>query len=330
MTASVILYTCPFVPAEWILAHGLSPHRFLPSPRRESAVFAGVGEGVCPFARAAVETACTEPGAAALVATTTCDQMRRAAEFGEAYDRLPVFLMHVPSSWESAGAHRYYRGELARLGRFLRELGGREPTKDRLAEVMEEMDAARRALLDARPGMTSSEFAVAVAAYYRGGVLPPGLPDRGGEVLNGVPLAVVGSPFFEGQAEVFELIERQGGRVALDATTSGEGSWPRPFNRRRLREDPFDELADAYFGSIPDAFRRPNSLLYQWLRRELQTRGIRGIIFRRYVWCDTWHAEAQRMKEWCGMPMLILEPEDDARLHARSISRIEAFMEVLR
>jgi benzoyl-CoA reductase/2-hydroxyglutaryl-CoA dehydratase subunit BcrC/BadD/HgdB len=327
---SSVLYTCPFVPAEWILAHGLSPQRFLPSPSRDGDVFAGVGEGICPFARAAVETACTEPGAAALVATTTCDQMRRAAEFAEAYGRLPVFLMHVPSSWESAGAHRYYRGELKRLGRFLEEVGGRVPSSEDLAAAMEDLDAARGALLDARPGMTSSQFAGAVAEFHRGGVLPAGLPAKGNEVGSGVPLALVGSPFFEGHLEVFDLIERLGGRVALDATTSGEGSWPRPFSRRRLREDPFDELADAYFGSIPDAFRRPNSLLYQWLKRELQTRGIRGIIFRRYVWCDTWHAEAQRMKEWCGMPMLILEPEDDARLRARGISRIEAFMEVLR
>ena len=57
----------------------------------------------------------------------------------------------------------------------------------------------------------------------------------------------------------FDLVERAGGRVVLDATEGGERTLPRPFDPARLAADPFEELADAYFDAIPDAFRRPNS-----------------------------------------------------------------------
>ena len=58
---------------------------------------------------------------------------------------------------------------------------------------------------------------------------------------------------------------------------------------------------------IPDAFRRPDSGLFDWLGRELAARQVRGIIFRRYVWCDLWHAELQRLKKWSPVPVLEID-----------------------
>ena len=89
-----------------------------------------------------------------------------------------------------------------------------------------------------------------------------------------------------------------GGRVVLDATEGGQRTMPRRFDPARVASDPLQELADAYFDGIPDAFRRPNSRLYEWLGRELAARHVQGIIFRRYLWCDLWHAELQRLKQW--------------------------------
>ena len=41
--------------------------------------------------------------AAAIVLTTTCDQVRYAAAVLEQWGKLPVFLMHVPRTWQTAG-----------------------------------------------------------------------------------------------------------------------------------------------------------------------------------------------------------------------------------
>jgi len=284
--------------------------------------------GACPYARAFASEVCSDAAADAVVVTTLCDQMRRAAELIARDCALPVFLMHVPSSWQTAAAQRYYIDELRRLGRFLVRLGGTRPSNDALADVMCEHDAARATVRAARGRLSPRRFSEAIAEFHRTGEVafdvPESLP-----ALRGVPVALLGGPLLRDHFGVFDLIEEAGGRVVLDATDSGERGLPAPFDRRGLREDPLMELAAAYFGSIPHAFRRPNGELYRWLKQELADRGVRGIILRRYVWCDTWHAEVQRLKEWADLPVLDIDVNVDETTERRSANRIQAFLEIL-
>ena len=46
-----IAYTCPYVPAEWITAHGLQPRRLIPQPMEGTSAIPRI-EGLCPYARA--------------------------------------------------------------------------------------------------------------------------------------------------------------------------------------------------------------------------------------------------------------------------------------
>ena len=111
----------------------------------------------------------------------------------------------------------------------------------------------------------------------------------------------------------------------------GERTLPRPFDLERMANDPMQEMAGAYFDWIPDMFRRPNTKLYEWLGREIAAREVRGIIFRRYVWCDLWHAELQRLIEWSPVPVLGIDAgPDDISAPNRVQGRIEAFLEMLR
>ena len=43
-----IIYTCPYVPAEWIAAHGLRPSRVIPDSAQSAFSLAG-REGLCPY-----------------------------------------------------------------------------------------------------------------------------------------------------------------------------------------------------------------------------------------------------------------------------------------
>ena len=130
--------------------------------------------------------------------------------------------------------------------------------------------------------------------------------------------------------ELFDMVEQSGGRIVLDATETGERGMCAPFDRRKLENEPLMELVNAYFGSIPDASRRPNSELYTWLKRELSGRGGRGIIFRRYVWCDMWHAELRRLKDWIDVPVLDIDTAGDNETDRhRTENRIRAFLEML-
>ncbi len=147
----------------------------------------------------------------------------------------------------------------------------------------------------------------------------------------GIPLAILGGPLVPQDFDLFDLVEAVGGRVVLDATDAGPRTLPAAVDRHRMDEDPLAALADAYFTTIPDVFRRPNDALYRWLAAEIDACGIRGILFRRYVWCDLWHAELFRLKQWSSVPLLeidVVGAEGSAR--CRTSGRLEAFLEMLR
>ena len=302
-----IAYVSPMVPAEWIAAHGLRPHCLRLRADGDEPLPA-VTRGVCPYAgllRATVISGLGVSGldAAALVLTTTCDQMRYTAALLEQYDSCPVFLFNVPSTWQTPASGRLYGDELHRLGRFLETLGGKAPHKAELSQAMLAFDRQRNAKL------------------WR---------FTGGGNRSGVPLAIIGGPLLETDDKLFEIIEHCGGRVALDGTEGGERTEPRPFDPARVALDPLAELADAYFGGIPDPLRRPNSPFYEWLGRKLAARRVRGIIFRRYLWCDLWHAELQRLRQRSALPVLEIDVgPDDTAAPGRVQGRIEAFLETL-
>ena len=147
-----IVYTCPYVPIEWVRAHGLEVMRLMPKcSSREGAV--SEREGMCPFAAAFAEEAIKNKEEWAIVVTTGCDQMRRVfdliyAEFGSA-----CFLMNVPSTWQQASAKKLYEDELKRLSRFLVGLGGEAVSNEKLSGIMEEYNRKRKDLQNSRGGL---------------------------------------------------------------------------------------------------------------------------------------------------------------------------------
>jgi benzoyl-CoA reductase/2-hydroxyglutaryl-CoA dehydratase subunit BcrC/BadD/HgdB len=291
-----VLYTCPFVPPEWIASYGLEPVRIAPEPARQ-----GMPAGVCPFAAAFIHATVATP-ALAIIATTVCDQMRRSVELIESRCDTPVFLMNVPATWRSKSAVKLYRDELDRLGRFLVTLGGAEPTPDKLSETMLHYDSLRAELR----------------------------ADSKISTPNGVPLILTGGPLRSTDSEIFDLIEQAGGTIVLDATASGEMTMAPPFDRAKLTSDPAGELADAYFARIPHAMRRPNNQLHEYLNHELTARRAKGVIYRRYQWCDTWHGEVGRLKDLLPSPVLDLVAGDDESDRAYMLTRIQAFVEMLK
>ncbi|MGD8499645.1 MAG: 2-hydroxyacyl-CoA dehydratase family protein [Phycisphaerales bacterium] len=327
---TTIIYTCPYVPAEWIAAHGLRPSRVIPASLDSASSIART-EGVCPYVRSFIGEVVENKRAGGVVVTTVCDQMRRAFDILARRCELPTFLMNVSSTWQSLAAQKLYLDEFKRLSRFLTRQGGKPPSNDALAGIMLEYDRARTSILEARGYMSARRYAETIAAFGRAG--PREMPDNGAgpELLTGgIPLAIIGGPLMRQDFDILDVAERFGGRIVLNATETGERGMCVPFDRRGLRDDPLAELAGAYFGGIQDASRRPNSELYKWLKRELAGRAVRGIIFFRYLWCDTWHAELRRLKDWIDLPVLDIDVAGDSQTdRPRRANRIRAFLEML-
>lgn len=296
-----IVYSCPYIPPEWIAAHGLEPCRV--TPQGESSPELEGLEGFCSFVRAFLGDVLRDDQAHAVIITTLCDQMRRAFDLYTSLDPRPAFLFNVPSTWQSAQARSLYANELKRLGRFLTGLGATAPEPAVLARAMRNYDNQR-----ACQGVGQADLE-----------------------LNGkVRLALVGGPRLQNDDELEDILARCGAGIVLDATETGLLGTCRAFAPEGL-ESPFNELVDAYFNTVQHVGRRPNSQFYQRLHEALRTSRIEGIVWRRYLWCDLWHAELARARDELKLPILDLEVADARfRDRARALNRIEAFVEMLK
>jgi benzoyl-CoA reductase/2-hydroxyglutaryl-CoA dehydratase subunit BcrC/BadD/HgdB len=144
-----------------------------------------------------------------------------------------------------------------------------------------------------------------------------------------IPLALVGGPLPQSQMPLLDAIERAGGRVVLNATEAGERSlWQAsPLDQAQPDDGALALLTRSYLANCVEAFQRPNTRLYDWLRPRLSARQVRGIVLWHYVACDLWRAEAQPMREAFGLPVLLLDADEAAP--NRTTSRLEAFLESL-
>ena len=124
---AAILYTSPFVPAEWISAYGLQPVRLYPAHAGDTPAIEQM-PGLCPYARMMAHTCIQNTTANAVVIAATCDQMRRVAELIARRSSIDVFLMHIPVSWQSPASFNLYCEELSQLnlleGEFELTVGG--------------------------------------------------------------------------------------------------------------------------------------------------------------------------------------------------------------
>lgn len=267
------------------------------------------------------------PDVRAMVFATTCDPMRRGVEIGED-ESIPRFLFHVPATWQAPEAHGLYRSELKRLGKFLERLGGRVPASAELSEQMDRFEAGREILLGRRETRSSRAHAEEMDRFHATGEVPSAVPAFS-RAPRAVPLMLLGSPLRADDLHLLDLVDRAGGWVAVDATESGEREWPRRFDRRRMKEDAFDELADAYFGHIPAIFRRPNSRFFEWLVAARNRTPVRGIVFAAHPWCDLWRAELPRIREACALPVLSVGLAGEGAADGSWTTRIQAFLEML-
>jgi len=322
-----IVYRSPFIPAEWIAAHGLQPCRLVPAGTEQSPHAVPETEGLCPFARSFLNEAVA--GNDAIVVTSFCDQVRRAAERAAVAAKARAFLMHLPATWQTASAQSMYREELLRLSRFLVQLGGQPPDEDHLRRTMLAYDDGRRQLAAVAPTLTASKAARAYAAFFATGEVPRAAPGQETPAHGvGVPLALLGGPLCLRDHALLDMVEEAGGAVVCDGSETGERTLPPAFDKRAVRDTPLAALCDAYFGQIPDAFRRPNTMLYQWLDRMLPERGAKGVFLVRYVWCDTWHAEVHRIRDWLKVPLMDIDLAAEPP-GKRIRTRIQAFIESL-
>jgi hypothetical protein len=221
-----VFYSSPWVPAEWIEAHGLQPCGVWFAEDLGCGALP-LSAGVCAFSEAVLRFAETHHDAA-MIFTTACDQMRRTFDAFAGSQPGRAFLFNLPATWQSPVALRIFRSEVERLGRFLEAHGGHAPTAKDLAQIIERRSQARKRLLESAPRCSARQYAEAIARFHWDGSVSvtdhPTPPSS-----RAIPLAIVGGPLTASQWGLLDLIEAAGTRIVLNATESGERSLLPPF-----------------------------------------------------------------------------------------------------
>lgn len=322
-----VICSNPWIPVEWIKAHGLEPLGVWSLPENGDNGLP-LSAGLCAFAETVVRRAENNPGDA-LVFSTACDQMRRSYDVAASRGRDRIFLFNLPATWQTLTAAGLFRSEIVRLGRFLESLGGRRPAAVELLETMKHYRHGRVELLRAAPHCPARRFAEAASRLYADGRIKISelLEQPAGQ---GVPIALIGGPLPWCHRGLFDAIEAAGGQVVLNGTEPGERTLGPVIPAGTAAADPVSMLSAHYFESITDVFQRPNSRLYDWLRPRLRSRKVRGIVLWHFIGCDLWRAEAQSLREAFALPVLPLDADELQGKSARETARIEAFVETLK
>ncbi len=325
-----VFYTSPWVPPEFIHAHGLEPRGIWSATDGHQLPLTA---GVCAFAQMVVRLVETHPESA-FIFSTHCDQLRRGFDVVAGAVPQRVFLFNLPATWQTAVAERIFGSELERLGRFLVALGGQAPTAKELAEAMGRYRLARRRLLGAATNLAARPYCEALARFHWDGTINLGQQGPAPRA-DSIPLALVGGPLPSWQMHVLDAIEGADGRVVLNATEAGErclGPVVAPGQDHAAGHalpDLLKALTRSCLDRCVDVFQRPNTRLYQWLKERLAARQARGILLWHFVGCDLWRAEAQPMREAFGLPLLLLDANEATGDTLRRSGRIEAFLESL-
>jgi benzoyl-CoA reductase/2-hydroxyglutaryl-CoA dehydratase subunit BcrC/BadD/HgdB len=322
-----VFYSSPWVPVEWIEAHGLQPCGVWFAEDLGCGALP-LSAGVCAFSEAMLRFADAHHDSA-VIFTTACDQMRRSFDAFAGSQPVRAFLFNLPATWQSPVALRIFRTEVERLGRFLQAHGGRAPTAKDLAQIIERRSQARKQLLESAPRCSARQYAETIARFHWDGSVR--VPDHPTPPAPGsIPLAIVGGPLTASQWSLLDLIEAAGARIVLNATESGERSLLPPFRLEGFNDDPIGAVARGYFENCVDVFQRPNTRLYAWLGERLTARGVRGIVLWAHTGCDLWRAEAQTLRETFRLPVLLLEADAVPGGSPRETGRIQAFVETFK
>ncbi len=327
-----VLLASPWIPAEWVKAHGLQPRAHLCASQFRTSV-APLGAGICAFAQDTL-TAAERPDAPAFVFTTHCDQLRRAFDSLSPAVQRRCFLFNLPVTVGSTIVQDIFRDELGRLGKFLGGLGGQTPDPMELRAQIERYDACRARLRDNARWQTGRNYAQALARFHSEGPTGTDAVDPAPTLAKAIRLAVVGGPLTHDDL-IWRQLESAGAEVVLNGTEWGERGLGQPTGRHppacNDRRSLFlDGLAASFSEGCVDVFQRPNRRLYEWLESRLVERKAQGIILWHFFGCDLWRAEAQTLRERFGLPLLLLEADASGSGAERNANRIQAFVEALR
>ncbi len=336
-------YFCPYLPKEIVYALGFLPVRLLPRGEQEAEATAFLPRNFCSLVKAILADFIggDDHGLEGVIFLDACDGYRRLHDIWrefvpvEVLDFVALPRLETPLAWE-----RYHQA-LRLLVRRLEERFERELTAEALGQAVMIYNHQRRLLRTlhererhgALPaGVDYGELMVQV--YSRDPELMNRrleaiLEEDGANGAGGPRLMLVGS--IRVKPELRRTIEELGGRVVAEDSCLDLRELVDEVNPEGSVDDILCDLAARYL-SIPPCPRMHD--LRGRLAHLLHADGhLDGVVCCYYKFCDLFLAEFPLIREELrkrGLPVLLLEDEGQPKLSGQALTRIEAFLEMLR
>ncbi len=325
----------PAIPFELALAMGYSPSLVLPSGATTSLAEGLLPRNFCAYLKLLTSTLVRENRWKAIIVPLEDESHRRFSEvLGEMFPGR-VLTLELPLRRDEHGA-RWLVSQFRKLAGQL----GRDLHPATLKEAMAMGNELRKALRKIKElwissALDSLSFRDLVVKAFSSPqeaikLLREARP-RGSGNLNSRPGIMLAGGVMVKRALV-ELVEEEGFRVVAEDSELGD--------RLSLEEIPLgEELEENLLNLAWACLRKPPSPRdmdpagrLQFYERLIGTRKVRGVIFSCYKFCDPLLTEypfiAYHLKRR-GIPCLLVEEEDEA-LSGQTITRVQAFLEMVR
>jgi benzoyl-CoA reductase/2-hydroxyglutaryl-CoA dehydratase subunit BcrC/BadD/HgdB len=344
----VIGFTCAYTPLPLIHAAGFTPYRILPNVDCPDQAGRLMHDNLCPHVKRVLDRAMsgTIPDLTGVVFMNSCDSMRRLYDAWKAVNPdMNSALIDLPAVATNSSIG-FFRDELERLSRTLKQWGGAAITDSALSESIglynrvsslfttlrekagrSELKGGSAALQEAynRASISSPEEAIA----FLMAILDEGADTKKGE--PGVPVYLFGNVLPE--PEAFALFDSCGTRIVSDDLCTGS----RLFAAMETGNgDTLLNLARGVLGR-PSCARtfdaeRPGGLGDDVAAAAIHA-GARAVIGYTAKFCDPYIARLPGVRDALkreGIPLLLLEGDCTLRSIGQQRTRIEAFIEMLR
>jgi len=343
----VVGYFCTYTPVELIHAAGAVPVRISGGPMRIDRADRLAPSFLCPYMRTALERALAGDfeNLFGLIQGYTCDVA--CGMFNVWKGNIPLSFYHILSLpyGESPEAKLFFEKELVNLADRLSDHdmevsdAALEQSLDIYGEIRRIMQWLYEKRYDGELPLSAREFYTVIRGIQ---VLPPERTEEllagmvsslesnaGGDARNpgGTPILLSGSLVED--MDIFDLIERSGGRIAADDLCTGFRHFDPPAGDGR---QPIYRLIERYVAHFPCPSRQRARHRAPLLIDLAHRSGARGVVFLIQKFCTPHLTDipilGRELKE-AGLPSLVIEMEETGVMEGQTATRLQGFFEMM-
>jgi len=346
----VIGYFCHYSPVELIHACGVIPFRISGGPGPLDRAYDLLPDFICPFLKRATERAMNNEFhfLSGIVQGYTCDAACGVVKVLEKNITGNIFeVIPFPYS-DNVDSREYFRNILTSVTDKLQGIGGNF-SEDALARSLELYGKIRRILTGLYAMRYSGHLPISSKELWyviRAGEvtlaeeylvllesLMDDLRETPGDSSEGIPVLISGSLIED--ANIFDMIENCGGRVAADDLCTGLRSIG---TVGELREEsttgsPVEQFIDMYFSRIPCPSRARAEDRLSYLLDIIDRSGSHGVVFLHQKFCSPHLSDfpflSKKLRE-NNIKTIQVEMDEAWTSSGQLKTRLEGFFEMLR